>query len=442
MNFYKISILLGLTIVLVACSGLNIESSPTTISSTLPSSVPEPSSTIQPTAAIIPTETLTSVSNHCSQQTIPADYMGSIPPELYAGKLIAYSSDSEQNSDEIYVSNWDGQNKQNITNHPASDLNPIWSPDGKDIAFQSNRNSPLTVSCNGASDECMYELFVINPDGSGLRQITKGWTFHPTWSPDGKRIAFLGAFKSDLSPNPSDPFLYDIFVVNSDGSNVHNLTNSPGYYGEPLWSPNGKRIAFHSGELATYPKSINIINSDGISLSAFSDLQEYEMVWASDGNFLLFASQSNNSNGNDIYRLKTDLSGIEQLTFTPDYHKDMITLSPDGKWLAYHSGASYPKDQAFCDQIRVLNTATLQDYFVYNARDIEQTTVDENGNVPLYSTLSISGIVWNPDNSQLLFRQYFQIDFIFGEFSGVFTIRLDGTGLKHVNDGNGFAIQP
>lgn len=412
-----------------------------TISTLQPSIAPEPSSTTQPTVIVLPTETITSVPDHCSKQTILASDMELIQPELYTSKLIVYSSNSENNSDEIYVSNWDGQKKRDITNNPASDLNPIWSPDGKRIAFQSNRNSPLTVSCNGASDDCMYELFIVNPDGSGLKRITKGWTFYSTWSPDGKQIAFLGAFKSDLSPYPNDPFLYDIFVVNSDGSNVQNLTKSPGFYSEPIWSPDGKKIAFHSGEMATHPDSINIINSDGTNPSFYSDTQGNELAWTSDGSSLLFASAPKNFSGNDIYRLKADFSDIEQLTFTPDSHKDMIKLSPDGKWLAYHLDSSYPEDQTFCEQIRVLNTVTAQDYFVYDAEDIEQTTVDENGTVPLYSTLGFASIEWAPDSSQLLFGQYFQINMIFGDFSGAFTIQLNGTGLKHLGE-NGFTVQP
>ncbi len=441
MKLPRIFIFLIIILFTTACDGLNNEQIVLSDTASPVSITPQPSKTHQPTKTVRPTQTIVPTPNVCSKQTVPTDAIGESQSDLYTDKLIAYTLDNNQGSNDIYISNWDGQHKRNITNHPADDGDPQWSPDGEYISFLSNRNSPLNFSCSGASDECKYKLFIIKPNGAGLKQITKEWTFSPSWSPNNKQIVFLGAFKSELSPNPNDPFLYDIFVVNSDGTNLRNLTNSPGYYSDPVWSPDGQQIAFQFEGMATYPPSIKIISADGTSLSAYSERQAYEMVWAPNGHSLLFATRPNNSSGNDLYKLKVDTSTLEQLTFSPHDTKETLSLSPDGKWLAYHLRSDYQQLGNMCDQVRVLNTETLKDYFVYDAKDIEKIPLNESGSTPLYFPVSISSLIWRPDSKQLIFRQGYQIPMIYGDFSDNFSIELDGSHLEHF-DANVEAIQP
>jgi Tol biopolymer transport system component len=458
MKFQKTSILLGLMILLAACSGQEIDltlaitptstSSPTLKPTTAIPPTITSSPTLKPTTAIqstrtpIPTQAVTPTYDICSKLTIPSDVLPA-QPDSNTNRLIAITSGSQNNGDEVFIMDMDGQNRKDITNHPASDVSPLWSPDGKHIAFRSNRNGRITVTCYGAGDDCIYELFVVEPDGTGLRQITKGWTFSPAWSPDGKQIAFVRSFKSDASPNPSDPFLYDIYIVNSDGTNLRNLTNSPGYYYQPRWSPDGKKIAFLSKE-ASYLGTINIINSDGTGLLIYSDLKASLLVWTLDNNYLIFVAKQENSPGSDLYKLKTDLTSIEQLTFTPNAEKDWITLSPDGRWLAYHSQFYTSQFLNLCDQIRVLDIETLQDFFVYDARDVEKITVEANRVPPSNSPLSIYDITWTPDNRQLIFIQWVVYEAVFGEFMQPFIIQLDGRGLKQLGEGgaSSLSVQP
>jgi len=336
----------------------------------------------------------------------------------------------------IFITTGDGKKLKNIVSSPADDIGPDWSPDGKRITFESNRNGRITTQCYGAGDDCMYELFVIKPDGTGLRKLTTGWTFYPSWSPDGNQIVFLAAFKSEASPNPSDPFLYSVNIVNSDGTNLRSLTDSPGYYEESLWSPDGKKIAFHSGEMGTHPNSFNIINRDGTGLSSYPDMKGYDFVWGLDSNSLIIEARPENFSGNDLYRLKTDLSGIEQLTFTPDTFKDRFAKSPDGKWLAYHSQNSHTS----CDQIRVLDLQTLKDYFVYDANAVGEIKSTEE-EAPLPSSFSIQSIAWTPDSSQLIFQQGVDYASLFGTNVRAFIIQLDGMGLSYYSGPEG-ARQP
>jgi TolB protein len=76
--------------------------------------------------------------------------------------------------------NADGSNVRRLTNHPAVDYWPVWSPDGKRIAFTSNRDGN-------------YEIYVMNADGSAPRNVTQNpaQDNYATWSPAGKRIAFI-----------------------------------------------------------------------------------------------------------------------------------------------------------------------------------------------------------------------------------------------------------
>ncbi len=76
----------------------------------------------------------------------------------------------------------------------------------------------------------MYVLYVMNSDGTHLKPLAdKGTPMHPTWSPDGMKIAFQGGSRVDGN--------FDIMVVNADGTNLVNLTNHPAADYRPAWSP-------------------------------------------------------------------------------------------------------------------------------------------------------------------------------------------------------------
>ena len=117
---------------------------------------------------------------------------------------IIFVSDRDGHSKEIYVMDADGKNPQNLTNHPAEDWSPSWSPKSEHIAFSSDRDGPR-------------EIYVMDTDGGNPRRLTNHPEFDglPSWSSDGERIAFV----SDRGRS------FDIYVIDADGGNLQNLTN-------------------------------------------------------------------------------------------------------------------------------------------------------------------------------------------------------------------------
>src|SRR5437588_173733 len=138
---------------------------------------------------------------------------------------IAFETDRDGNK-EIYVMNADGTGQVNISNNPALDANPYWSPDGTKITFDSNRDGN-------------FEIYVMNADGSNQTRVTNNTASDqdPSFSPDGTKIVFQSNRVQSSTPQ--------IFVMNADGTNPVQLTSAGGNF-DPAFSPDGTKITFDS----------------------------------------------------------------------------------------------------------------------------------------------------------------------------------------------------
>jgi TolB protein len=173
---------------------------------------------------------------------------------------IAFVTDRD-GSREIYSMDSEGANLTNLTNFGSDEFDPVWSPDGKQIAFVSNRP---TDSGGGQF------VYVMNADGSGVRQLTsEPDSQFPDWSEDGSVIVY--------SANA------DIHLIKADGSAPSvNLTNSPEEDTQPVISADGRQIAWMSG--ATDQWNLFLMNTDGSNVRQLTDNGTVtDVVWTVDG---------------------------------------------------------------------------------------------------------------------------------------------------------------
>jgi Tol biopolymer transport system component len=266
-----------------------------------------------------------------------------LPTPTVAG-TIAFSNRAENEAyPDIYVVNADGTGLTQLTDDPGGDDHPSWSPDGKEIVYS-------ILPPESDSWECT--VWVMNADGSGKREVSKQLAkgcggLWPTWSPDGKQIAFSrmttlpsldvcvmnadgsglkcvftpGKMKEVFGPSwtPDGKILFlkdgNVFSVNPDGSGLVPLTKGRSIRGYAL-SPDGKRIAVH--DLVSLRAEVTATPGGGdrvTLLDPVSDFITYDPfvapAWTPDGKALALASSSDRgSTGSRLYIINADGSGL------------------------------------------------------------------------------------------------------------------------------------
>ncbi|MEJ7742640.1 MAG: hypothetical protein WKF73_08905 [Nocardioidaceae bacterium] len=245
---------------------------------------------------------------------------------------------------DIYTINPDGTGETNLTNEDPgaetlADADPSWSPDGTRIAY-----TVYTVRSGLIND-----IWVMNADGTNKVALTDtGNDGAPVWSPDGSQIAFV----SDRDGNP------EIFVMNADGSNQRQLTFTayPPFAPmnvDPVWSPDGSRIAFATNrEGAGTDFDIYVMNSDGsdaVNLTQNTGsgqagtTGDRAPAWSPDGSKIAFwtdrdvTEMCSNGCDREIYWMNPDGTGQQNLTSAPGADDYDPTFSPDGSQIAFNS---------------------------------------------------------------------------------------------------------
>lgn len=274
------------------------------------------------------------------------------------GKQIVFVSIRDGNF-EIYIMDADGTNQQRLTNFEGDDMNPhfIITPDTlpmKGIAFVSDRDGNR-------------EIYLMDEDGKNQRWLTNNkvneWS--PTWSPDGKRIAFVSKVEG------SDNRFSQIYVMDADGKNRRRLTNNPGNKSQPVWSPDGKKIAYFISNISCKEGkgfSIYVIDVDDKTQKKLisNRLGIWYLAWSPDGTKISFVLSSGTKKFRHEYPSRTETcphgvvkhydAGVEEYEYylggleRPDsYHEELdvniYTINPDGtglKKLTNYYWASYP----------------------------------------------------------------------------------------------------
>jgi Tol biopolymer transport system component len=243
------------------------------------------------------------------------------------GRLLAFASRCPiGNQSCIYVMEADGSNVRRLTANATGEVFPAWSPDGTKIAFAGGSSLP--------------QLYVSNADGTGLTQLTSGreYAYAPAWSPDGRRIAFMRGPMSESGGAESRGD--DIYLINPDGSGLTLFLAGAARDAYPAWSPDGSMIAFVSERAGTTAErpffGLYLVNAAGTAVTQLAPtltglVLRAAPTWSRDGRRLAFCSLDGPYSPNSpysVYTIGADGVGLTNITRV----QGMTTKACDPAW--------------------------------------------------------------------------------------------------------------
>jgi TolB protein len=192
-----------------------------------------------------------------------------------------------------------------------------WSPDGRSIAFE------LPGKVLGV------DVYTIRSDGSQLRLVAKN-AYGPAWSPDGKRLLIARDVCTNyLEACSLNDFRVDLYTVRPDGGDVRHLAREPDGVFSPTWSPDGRSIAFLGNDDGLY-----LIDPDGRHRRRFEGMFGSRLSWSPDGTRLAFEIRGEAPNWGDIGVVNVEDGKRENLTHRPGDDSGPA-WSPDGRKIAF-----------------------------------------------------------------------------------------------------------
>jgi tricorn protease len=340
------------------------------------------------------------------------------------GKLVAFSYLGD-----IWVVETIGGIARPVTMHKSHDISPVFSPDGRFIAFSSNRHGS-------------YNVYVIPVQSGKPRRLTfdSSNDLVTGWSPDGKRVLFSS------TRTPSFPPMPDLYTVPAEGGMVRRITTTEGREG--VFSTAGDRIAYVRGPGAWYRKGYRgssnddvwVCNADGTNhrpVTSFNG-QDNAPMWSADGQWLYYVSEVHGTPANVVRIPVNAPSGGEQarpqqVTFHKDDGVRRARISGNGAWIVYECGAdlwvvstqgrSQPRklaievhadDKSNTERMETYSNAHATEFTLSQDEkhaiivvhgELFRIHVGPGGKATRMTTMGVSnhGVAWSPDMSKVLF---------------------------------------
>ncbi len=304
------------------------------------------------------------------------------------GNRIAFVSNRDGNRDEnteIYLMDADGSNVTQLTPDPfklfynyRDDISPIWSPDGKYIAFASAKGKrnfmtdfydPFYSYLNK-----IYEIYRMDADGSNMVRISgeNSNCFSPSWSTDSRKIAFV-----------CDSDVPAIYVADLDGSNITRISENGSNCFSPTWAPDGEKIAFFCDQdMEGIASVIYLIDVNGSGLRELVQIPNVgSIIWSPNGELILITELT--SDKRDIINMSViNADGTDLKQLSPGFVASAPSWSPDGRQIIYVSVSS----------INVMNTDGAKSHAIYTIKNVD-------------SFPYLGGIIWSPDGSRIAFSR-------------------------------------
>ncbi|MBI1279078.1 MAG: hypothetical protein GC179_13200 [Anaerolineaceae bacterium] len=271
---------------------------------------------------ILPTKQLAYVSSERNRSAIfVLDFYHRIQFELVRdaytpswspdGVYLAFYSTRDGGRD-LYIMDVFGNRIQRLTHNGANNTSPSWSPDGRELVFASDYADAfgiftIAVDCNDRFENC----------ATRLTPLDNYWYAAPAWSPDGKTIAFVST-KDTTNAFDSSLGNANIYLMNSDGTDVRRLTENLGEDYTPSWSPDSRSLVYSAQNIQSRTMELMIIDTQCRTEAScirllFSDVVDLMPAWSADGSAIVFVDARD---GNfEMYSIDTEGRYLQRLTY-------------------------------------------------------------------------------------------------------------------------------